>query len=258
MSSSFLRAITSLFRRSPRRFAALYQRVNWKQLEAALHYRPFNKDYFIIALMHRSFLATTEGNHLRSNERMEFLGDALLDFVVGEYLFKTFPQKEEGDLTVLRSKLVNKKAVVYFAKEINLRRFILMNAASSGVAEKGFETIIGDAYEAVIAAIYLDSGLPEAKAFILRQLLPALENGFLTETDKNYKSELLELSQALGKGVPRYNTIKEEGPDHDRTFTIEVIINEMPYGTGIGKNKKQAEQSAAQIAVEKLQETNQQ
>lgn len=205
------------------------------------------------ALAHRSFLATLEGNLLQSNERLEFLGDAVLDFVAGEYLFREFPNKEEGELTILRSKLVNKKALVHYAKAIDLRKYILMNANGSGVVEKGFETIISDAYEAVIAAIYLDKGMAEAKAFILNQLIPALTNGFLNETDKNYKSELLELSQASGKGVPRYTTIKEEGPDHDRTFTVEVFVGNSPFGTGIGKNKKEAEQSAAEEAVKKLQ-----
>ncbi len=254
MVFSFFRVITNFIFRPPQRLAALYHRIEWKQFEAMLCYRIRSKDYFVHALIHRSFLSTDTASEYQSNERLEFLGDAVLDFVVGEYLYEQFPQKEEGELTVLRSKLVNRKALVYFGKMIDLRRFILTNTTANGVAEKGYDTIIADAYEAIIAALYLDGGINEAKKFILRQLIPAVATGFLSETDKNYKSELLELAQAMGKGIPRYATVKEVGPDHDRTFTIEVFVGNESHGTGSGKNKKEAEQNAAQGAVEKLQQ----
>jgi len=218
----------------------------------ALRYTIRNKDYFISALVHRSFIPVAHFNGLASNERLEFLGDSILNFVVAEYLFAHHPEKEEGELTILRARLVNRKALAYSAKEINLRQFLLTHTNSAGVQEKGFDTILSDAYEAVIAAIYLDGGFEQAKKFILTQLTSALNNDYLTTSDHNYKSELLELSQARGSGIPRYQTVKEEGPDHDRTFTVQVMLGSEIFGIGVGKNKKEAEQGAAEEAVERL------
>jgi ribonuclease-3 len=233
---------------------SLYSRVDWNQLETALRYTIRNKDYFVRALVHRSFIPISHVNQLESNERMEFLGDSILNFVVAEYLFTTYPDKEEGELTILRAKLVNRKALAFCAKEIDLKRFMLTHTNSAGVQEKGFDTILADAYEAIIAALYLDGGMETAKNFILSRLSSALTNGYLDVSDQNFKSELLELSQAKGKGIPRYQTVKEEGPDHDRTFTIQVMVGSEAMGTGVGKNKKEAEQAAAEEAVSKLQE----
>lgn len=221
-------------------------------MESALQYSIRNKDYFVLALVHRSFLPVSRIEELKSNERLEFLGDSILNFVVAEYLYEQYPEKEEGELTILRARFVNRKALAFCAKEIDLKKFMLTHTSSAGVQEKGFDTILSDAYEAIIAAIYLDGGMKEAKRFVLYRLQSALANGYLKISDQNFKSELLELSQAHGKGIPRYQTVKEEGPDHDRTFTIQVMVGSEAMGTGIGKNKKEAEQAAAEEAVEKL------
>lgn len=241
-----------LFSSPPQRLSSLYTLIDWKLFEHALSYKIRSKDYFVQALMHRSFIATSAGNEFQSNERLEFLGDSVLNFVVAEFLYNAYPMKEEGELTILRSKLVNKKALVYYAKEIALGEFLITNTTATGVAEKGFETILSDAYEAVIAAIFFDGGIQRAKEFVLRQVNSALEKGFLYSTEHNFKSELLELVQSQGKGIPRYSTVKEEGPDHDRTFTIEVFVGTDSYGYGVGKNKKEAEQAAAENAVQRL------
>jgi ribonuclease-3 len=232
----------------------LYSRVDWNLLESALRYTIRNKDYFVRALVHRSFIPVSPVDGLESNERMEFLGDSILNFVVAEYLFTQHPEKEEGELTILRARLVNRKALAFCAKEIDLKQHMLTHTNSAGVQEKGFDTILADAYEAIIAALYLDGGMAVAKNFILTRLASALANGYLKVSDQNFKSELLELSQAQGKGIPRYQTLKEEGPDHDRTFTIQVLVGSEAMGTGIGKNKKEAEQAAAEEAVGKLAE----
>lgn len=253
MTPSFLPSfIQRLFRRAPQRLASLYPRIDWPALESALQYRIRNKDLFVQALIHRSYIPVSHREGLESNERMEFLGDAVLSVVVAEFLFAQHPAKGEGDLTILRSRLVNRKALAFYSKEIDLRRFLFAHTTSSGVVEKGHDTIIADAFEAVIAAIYFDGGLEPARAFVLTRLRSALAKGYLKESDQNYKSELLELSQSRGKGIPRYHTVKEEGPDHDRTFTIEVTVGDAVLGTGVGKNKKEAEQSAAEIAVQRL------
>jgi len=248
------RLFQSFFYHPPERLSSLYPRVPWQQFEQMLCYKIKDKDLFVQALIHRSYIPVADIK-LQSNERMEFLGDAVLNFIVGEYLFEQHPDKEEGELTVLRSQLVNRKALAFCAKEIKLKSFLISHTNSSGVIEKGFDTILSDAYEAIIAAIYKDGGLDAARVFVLTRMKSALSNGYLKGNDQNFKSELLELSQAKGKGVPRYQTVKEAGPDHDRTFTVEVLVGNEVMGSGIGKNKKEAEQAAAELAVLKLQET---
>lgn len=200
-------------------------------------------------MLHRSYAQFVNTPGMQSNERLEFLGDSVLNMVVAERLFAAYPRAEEGELTVLRARLVNRKALVTYAKQIHLRDFLLLSNSASQAAEKGSETIVADAYEAVIGAIYLDGGLEEARQFVNRQLVSALEEGLLQETDENYKSALLEYAQANGKAIPRYTILKEEGPDHDRTFTVEATIGEGLSGVGTGKNKKEAEQAAAENAL---------
>lgn len=210
-----------------------------------------NQEIFVLALLHRSFLQRP-GQPDRSNERLEFLGDSVLSLVVAEYLYNTFPQAEEGDLTKVRSRLVNRKALAAYAKEIHLMDFIFMSTSAAQSIGKGYDTIIADTYEAVIAAIYIDGGYAEAKRFVEQQVLAAIKNGTVVTDDENYKSLLLEYAQGHGLGVPRYTIVKEEGPDHDRTFTVDVLLNSVRLGCGTGKNKKEAEQVAASKALDEL------
>jgi ribonuclease-3 len=210
-----------------------------------------NEEVFVQALLHRSFLQRM--SHVGpSNERLEFLGDSVLNLVVAEYLFNRFPDAEEGDLTKLRSRLVNRKALAAYGKELHLVDFIMMSDSAAHAGAKGSDTIIADTYEAVVAAIYIDGGFEQARKFVKRQVLSAVETGMVITTDENYKSRLLEYSQARGLGVPRYSTVREEGPDHDRTFTVEVFLSNERRGSGSGKNKKEAEQAAASMALEVL------
>jgi ribonuclease-3 len=210
-----------------------------------------NEEVFVQSLLHRSFLQRM--SHVGpSNERLEFLGDSVLNLIVAEYLFHHFPNAEEGELTKLRSRLVNRKALATYGKELLLLDFIMMSDSAAHAGSKGSDTIIADTYEAVVAAIYIDGGFEEAKKFVQRQVLAAVESGSVTTDDQNYKSRLLEYSQARGLGVPRYSTVREEGPDHDRTFTVEVFLTNQRKGTGSGKNKKEAEQAAASKALEIL------
>ena len=210
-----------------------------------------NEDLFIQALLHRSFLQQPH-NPDRSNERLEFLGDSILNLIVGEYLYHRFPRAEEGELTKMRSRLVNRKALAAYAKAIDLSRFILMSPSAAQSIGKGYETISADTYEALIAAIYLDLGYEAAKRFVENQVLVAVKEGAVITSDQNYKSMLLELAQARGLGIPRYTIVGEEGPDHDRTFTVDVMLNSVRKGTGTGKNKKEAEQASARQALERL------
>lgn len=226
-------------------------REKLKALEKRLGYRFRNSDVFIQALQHRSFHQRSH-HPGRSNERMEFLGDSILNLIVGEYLFHLYPSAEEGELTKLRSRLVNRKALAAYARELRLSDFILMSPSAAQSSGKGQETITADTFEAIIAAMYLDRGFGAAKQFVERQILHAMEGGAVAVHDENYKSRLLEYSQSNGYGIPRYVIVKEEGPDHDRTFTVDVLLSSIRQGSGTGKNKKEAEQAAARIALTHL------
>jgi ribonuclease-3 len=226
-----------------------------RELEHALGIKIRNEKYFSEALTHRSALFISPTAEKQSNERMEFLGDAILDFLVAEMLFTEHPNLDEGQMTRLRSLLVNQHALAECAAKINLSHFLNVSSSAQQAIEKGYETIISDAFEAIIAAIYLDGGIKAARKFVAKVVMPR-EKQINPETfeafDRNFKSALLELAQARGLGSPRYNLLREEGPDHDRTFTVEVLIGDEPCGVGMGKTKKAAEQAAAEIAFEKL------
>lgn len=222
-----------------------------RRLERTLNYRIRRKGLFVQALLHRSFPQNASLPGL-SNERLEFLGDSVLNLIVGEYLYRTYPGAAEGDLTKIRSRLVNRKALAAYGKDLRLSTFILMSPSAAESVGKGYETIVSDTFEALVAAIYLDSGFSAARAFVERQVAMALSCGSVVTSDENYKSRLLEYAQSHGYGVPHYVIVKEEGPDHDRTFTVEVYLRNEKRGAGSGKNKKEAEQAAACEALAHL------
>lgn len=230
-------------------------RSNIKNFQRLIGTPMHNQDVFVQALLHRSFLTRVQ-RPVRSNERLEFLGDSILNLIVAEYLYHNYPDAEEGELTKVRSRLVNRKALAAYAKDIRLSDFILMSNSAAQSVGKGGDTILADTYEAVIAAVYLDGGYDAARRFVERQLLAALRNGSVITSDENYKSMLLEYAQSRGLGIPRYTITREDGPDHDRTFTVNVLLNNEPRGSGSGKNKKEAEQAAASQALENLERTS--
>lgn len=225
------------------------EEIDFPLLERALHYTIRDRKYFHQAFSHRSYLQVKGTPGAVSNERLEFLGDAILNLVAAEFLFRRDEHATEGDLTKLRARLVNRKTLAIHAKNMGLEEFMLMSPSALQLPGRGMESILADAYEAVIGAIYMDGGFEAAAAFVRTGLVAAVENGYLGTEDENFKSRLLELTQALGFGTPRYITVNEEGPDHDRTFTVEVIIGNKSYGSGHGKNKKDAEQAAAEKAL---------
>jgi len=222
-----------------------------RRLQRVLGCRIHHRDLFVQALLHRSF-PQRSGHASSSNERLEYLGDSVLNLIVGEHLYAHYPNAPEGDLTKMRSRLVNRKALAAYAKAIHLSDFILMSPSAAQSIGKGYDTIIADTFEAIVAAIYLDRGFDAARRFVERQVSEALAHGAVVTVDENYKSKLLEYAQSRGLGVPRYLIIKEEGPDHDRTFTVDVLLHNERHGTGTGKNKKDAEQAAASQALTNL------
>jgi ribonuclease-3 len=209
---------------------------------------------FLESLLHRSYLQYL-GPQVQSNERLEFLGDAVLNSLVAEYLYRLYPSLEEGDLTKIRSRLVNRKALALRAKELQLSDYMLLSSSALQSVDSGSDSILADAFEAVIGAIYLDGGLSAAREFVSGALLKS--SGILNSalTDDNYKSALLEYSQGRSLGVPRYTVVKEDGPDHDRRFTVEVFLGAESLGVGTGRSKKDAEQAAAAQGLERINRT---
>ena len=232
----------------------VYQ-VDFEVFQKAIHYKIIDKNYFITALTHRSFLKI-KSNPIKigiiSNERLEFLGDAVLDLVVAEYLFKNFPLNEEGDLTKFRSILVNKRFLAERAKNIHLQDFLLASFTAKKSIEEGYDTILSDAYEALIGAVFMDSGYDAAKDFLNDEIFKKLDIKWLNQFDENHKSKFLEYVQAHTDFIPEYSIIKEEGPEHNKLFTVEVFVNKRSLGIGKGKSKKQAEQEAAKNALNHL------
>ena len=229
-----------------------------QEFEAAIGYQINNRPFFAQALTHRSYLQVANAEHLQSNERLEFLGDSILNMLIGEFLFRHYTDVQEGELTKLRSRLVNKKALIVGAHRVKLENFVLLNTSAEQALKKGNQAILADAFEALIAAIYLDSGmsLEPVKAFLTRTLLKPETFEEILNSDENYKSMLLELVQGQGLEAPRYKVIAEEGPDHERTFTVQVHIDGSPAGEGTGRSKKKAEQGAAAQAIEHMARIN--
>jgi ribonuclease-3 len=221
-------------------------------LEIILGYKIHEPEYYIKALTHRSYLEL-EPNLDKSNERLEYLGDSALGFVVAEFLFKEFLDEGEGFLTKYRSKFVDKAALANSAERLNLIKVILYNNRFiSDNHEDGLKTIMADALEALIGAIFLDKGIEEAKKFIHSNIINPVYSSGEFKVDKNYKGQLLEMAHSKSLGSPVYILIKEEGPDHGKIFTVDVQISKISYGIGMGRNKKSAEQEAAKIAILKL------
>jgi len=236
---------------------ALFTDEQTAQLEHAIGVPIAERAWFCQALTHRSYLQIAESSGLRSNERLEYFGDAILDLLVGEFLFHRYGTVEEGDLTKLRSRLVNRKALTLCARLVGLERFIKLNASAELSLQQGNDSMLADAYEAILAAIFLDSGsrLESARAFLERTLLRPETVERILSIDDNYKSLLLERAQGDGGAAPRYIVSREDGPDHERLFTVEVWLDGTLMGEGRGRSKKEAEQGAAAAALERMRES---
>jgi ribonuclease III len=204
------------------------------------------------ALTHRSYLNSNGSELCDSNERLEFLGDSVLELVVNEYLFHRYPDQQEGELTKMKSLLVSRGVLADQAKRLNLGRFLFMSDAERDSGGGFRSSILADGFEAVIGALYLDGGLCRARAFIEEHLLVDVDYILGSRTHVNYKSVLQENIQERMKTYPRYKIVSETGPDHRKVFTVEVTVKGEQLGLGKGTNKKRAEQAAAQNALERV------
>lgn len=205
---------------------------------------------FLKALRHRSTLSQEQYETYDSYERLEFLGDAVLDLIAAEILFNDYPEKDEGFLTKVRAKLVRGDTLSSFSKELGLEELMELGERNGG--GKISKSILADAFESIIAAIYITKGYRQAYQFVDRVIKNNLVIEELINTVDNYKSVLLEYAQAQKMPIPQYELISESGPGHNRTFLVKVMIGENEYGQGKGKSKKKAEQRAAKQALKEL------
>ncbi|MBA3531546.1 MAG: ribonuclease III [Ardenticatenales bacterium] len=207
----------------------------------------FNDSTLLLrALTHRSYLNEVLDHPVPHNERLEFLGDAIIDFLVGEYLFNHLPDMREGDLSALRAALVRTEALARFAEQINLGPQVLMGRGEETSGGRSRPSLLADAFEALVAAMYLDQGMDAVRLWVDHWLEPAVRQ---LGSVKDAKSLLQELSQAELGLTPVYKVIAQEGPDHERLFTIQVLAGEEVLGMGQGRSKQVAAQAAARAAL---------
>jgi ribonuclease-3 len=221
--------------------------------EEALHLSFEDKTLLQRALTHRSYLNENPDYPYEDNERLEFLGDAVLDFVVGEYLYHRFPDQDEGTLTSLRAALVCTRALAEFAEQIGLGPHLLLGRGEDEGGGRQRPAVLCGAFESLVGALYLDQGLESVSEFTMPIFEPALEHVLHHNLDKDAKSVLQELSQAHLGHTPKYLTVDTYGPDHDKMFVVAAIINGITYGKGHGRSKQAAAQFAASEALEQLQ-----
>ncbi|MBI5059206.1 ribonuclease III [candidate division KSB1 bacterium] len=221
-------------------------------LERLIGYRFRRRSLLVDALKHRSALHQLNEDRSRSNERLEFLGDAVLDFVVAEYFYHLFPQMVEGELTKLRSVICSGSVLARAAAKLDLGRFVILSANEERTGGRERASILEDAFEGLIGAIYLDGGLPPARRFVEGYLLDNWRDVVKQREFVNYKSLILEHAQAKQWSAPVYALREECGPDHSKVFVVELLINGVVYGRGEGRSKKAAEQEAALASAEKL------
>ncbi len=218
----------------------------YKELEKCLGYQFESKDLIIEALTHKSY------KKVFNNERLEFLGDAVLNLIVGEFLFNKFPQSNEGELSKIRASLVNEKGFTKLALAINLGDYIYLSEAEERNQGRKKASILSDAFEAIMGAIYVESGLAVLKPLILKLLTENYDEINLDELFSDYKTALQEVTQAKFGAIPVYKLESAIGPDHEKEFELSLWINDKHYATAKGKSKKLAQQEAAKIVLNQL------
>ena len=221
---------------------------DWKGLEKNIGYTFHDIGLLKNALTHSSY-ANESKKSSGSNERLEFLGDSVLGYVVADYLFRNCPHLPEGDLTKTRAALVCEKACCGFSRQLEVGKYLLLSHAEQNSGGNARPSILADAFEAIIAAIYLDGGMEEARTFILRFVKPMIQTA-RPKPFKDYKTMLQEIIQKNPEESLEYVLTGESGPDHDKHFSVEVHLNSNVIGKGGGRSKKEAEQQAAREALE--------
>lgn len=211
----------------------------------------FSDDSLInLALTHSSY---ANEHKVKCNERMEFLGDSVLNLTVSRYIFERYPDLPEGRLSKIRANTVCEQTLAQCAENLQLGKKLLLGKGEDSTGGRMRPSVLSDAFESVLAAIYLDGGFEAARKWVLPQLIPFIEDAASVDNYMDYKTMIQEKSQSMGFGTPVYKSVGESGPDHDKTFTVKLIIKDHSV-KGIGKSKKAAEAEAARLALSEIEE----
>ncbi|MDR3624190.1 MAG: ribonuclease III [Chlamydiales bacterium] len=221
------------------------------EIEEKLGYVFKDKNLLALSFIHRSFVNENKDMTREHNERLEFLGDSVLGLLVADYLYSSLPLNTEGDLSYLRSRLVEGACCVLFINQLNVESFLLLGKGERMNDGRGRESILADLFEALIGAIYLDGGIGAASKFLFGHFQNEMDR-ILTMPLRNWKAELQDYSQKKFQQTPVYRVVSETGPDHSKVFHVSVHINEEEVGSGTGASKKEAQQEAASDALHKI------
>lgn len=219
--------------------------MDYSKIEEKIGVKFNNKDLLIQAFTHRSYLNENRDKNLKHNERLEFLGDAVMELVITDYLFNKFPERNEGELTAFRASLVNTQSISDAATNLGFNEYLRLSRGESRDEGRARSYILANTFESVIGSIYIDQGYASAEKFILTFLVPSLDQIISDGSWIDAKSKLQEIVQEERGITPSYKTIKEEGPDHDKNFTVSVFYGDDEVDQGIGKSKQEAEQNVA-------------
>lgn len=226
--------------------------VDWHSLQQTIGITFKDTTLLQQAFLHSSFANENPISLIPDNERLEFLGDAVLNFIVAEKVYQEFPNLTEGELTTLRISLIREDTLAHLASELNLGEYLQLGKGEELSGGRQRQTNLADTFEALLGAILLDQGLGTAKDFVLGKLSSHFEKIKNGESGQNYKAKLQEFTQAEYKKLPTYHIIESSGPDHDKNFIVEVVLAGKVLGTGSGKSKKTAEMAAARSACKNL------
>ncbi len=219
-------------------------------IEKRLGYTFKDKSLLALAFVHRSFVNENRAIIDQHNERLEFLGDSILGMLVAEYLYKQLPEHPEGELSYLRSRLVEASSCIIYVQKLHIEEFLLLGRGEKRNDGRGRDSILADLFEAVIGAIYIDGGVQAAYQFIFQNFSEEIQD-ILDQPEHNWKALLQDYSQKQFQNPPQYILINESGPDHSKNFEIAVHVNNEEWGRGVGSSKKEAQQAAAQKALER-------
>ena len=220
------------------------------RLEASIGVVFLEKEHLLTAITHRSYLNEHKEARQGHNERYEFLGDAILELVVTDFLFHKYPEKPEGELTAIRAALVNTNSLADAASKLQLSEYLLLSRGEERDTGRARQYILANTFESIIGAIYLDQGYTVAKEFVAAQLFDKTETIVAKRLWQDAKSRFQELAQEHASITPSYETLNQTGPDHDRVFTVGVFLGKEKIAEGKGRSKQEAEQSAAEAAIE--------
>lgn len=226
------------------------------QLENILSIEFNDKERLRVALTHSSY--ANQKRNVQFNERLEYLGDAVLELIISEYLFLNCKNKSEGDLTKTRALIVCENSLYEIAQKWNVGKFMFMSKGEELTGGRTRTSILADSVEAIIAAVYLDKGMEKAKEFVIRNFKAIIDKAIKNEIILDYKTKLQEILQQNGEVSIVYNLLRLEGPPHRPKFFVEILIDNKPSGKGSGYTKKEAEQNAAKVVVNLLEEKNEQ